>query len=216
MWGRLAVARFFCQLAYLMPGLWLAAVPDLAGSMLQSDDYKCKFTKKSRSQRDRTVHVSAHSDSQKHSEPLQRSHVSFPSCMKATQATSRWSSSRLKVHVCCLAAPLPPGSRYSLLSVSWLYQGSCRWLMMWAFWKPLPIHLKSCKLALLWILFLAGKSIIWTNVQGSRYPRMLSARLPGVLRCTHTRTRPLGEFCKDGLWSNIFSYYSNAVNLSAA
>lgn len=33
------------------------------------------------------------------------------------------------------------------------------------FWKPVPIHPKCCKLASLWILFLAGSNIIWTNIQ---------------------------------------------------
>lgn len=71
----------------------------------------------------------------------------------------------LKVRVRSLVVfPFSSGSRSSLLSVNGVYQFCWRWLMMQAFWKPQPIHLKSCKLASWRISFLAAQSNVWTDI----------------------------------------------------
>lgn len=64
---------------------------------------------------------------------------------------------RLKVSVCRVAPFYFPPLADAVADVPLVTDGA-------AFWKPTSILSKSCKFAAWWILFLAERSIIWSNV----------------------------------------------------
>lgn len=85
--------------------------------------------------------------------PVKEFHATNPN-----REDRRWKTMKQEeIKICCLTAFLPSGIGWSLLSVSPVYRVCWGWLMVGDFWKLLLIHLKSCKLASLWI-FALGKT----------------------------------------------------------
>lgn len=96
--------------------------------------------------------------------PIKDFDATNPNRQRRRRMEKRWNVEEIK-SACLLSLSdfLPSGSRQSLHRVSRVYQVCCGWLMMWVSGSWYQFIPKFCNLASLWILFLAGWNIIWTD-----------------------------------------------------